>query len=215
MSNTPDSLFRNINPQYFYPTFGDDSTVEEGAPTFGKFYLKMRKEDNYFLWGNVKIGYNDNSLAQVDRGLYGANAHYQTPGMTSFGEKRFMIDGYAAQPGTVGTRDEFLGTGGSLYYLHHQNIITGSDRLRIEVRDKDSGMVTAVKNLTQNLDYTVDYLQGRILLSSPLSPTANDGLLVMSEAALGNPVYLVVRYEYEPSAGDTNSMSLGGRTMCG
>jgi flagellar motor protein MotB len=212
MSNTPDALFRNINPQYFYPTFGDDSTVEEGAPTFGKFYLKMRKEENYFLWGNFKIGYNDNDLAQVDRGLYGANARYQTLGVTSFGEKRFMIDGYAAQPGTVGTRDEFLGTGGSLYYLHHQNIITGSERLRIEVRDKDSGMVTAVKNLTQNLDYTADYLQGRILLSSPLSPTANDGLLVMSEAAFGNPVYLVVRYEYEPSAGDTNSMSLGGRT---
>jgi flagellar motor protein MotB len=211
-TNTPDSLFRNINPQYFYPTYGDDSTVEEGAPTYGKFYLKLKKDDNYGLWGNFKIGYNENDLAQVDRGLYGANAHYQTPGVTSFGEKRFMIDGFAAQPGTVGTRDEFLGTGGSLYYLHHQNILTGSDRLRIEVRDKDSGMVIAVKNLTQNLDYTVDYLQGRILLSAPLSPTASDNLLVMSEAALGNRVYLVARYEYEPSAGDTNSMSLGGRT---
>lgn len=211
-NNTFDSLFRNINPQYFYPTYGDDSTVEEGAPTFGKFYLKMKKDDDYGMWGNFKIGYNENDLAQVDRGLYGANAHYQTPGVTSFGEKRFMMDGFAAQPGTVGTRDEFLGTGGSLYYLHHQNILTGSERLRIEVRDKDSGLVTAVKNLTQNLDYTVDYLQGRILLTGPLSPTANDSLLVMSEAALGNPVYLVVRYEYEPSAGDTNSMSLGGRT---
>jgi flagellar motor protein MotB len=211
-SDTPDSLFRNINPQYFYPTYGDDSTVEEGAPTLGKFYLKMKKDDNYGLWGNFKIGYNDNDLAHVDRGLYGANGHYQTLGTTSFGEKRFMMDGFAAQPGTVGTRDEFLGTGGSLYYLHHQDILTGSERVRIEIRDKDSGMVTAVKNLTPNLDYTVDYLQGRILLSAPLSPTANDNLLVMSEAALGNPVYLVVHYEYEPSAGDTNSMSVGGRT---
>jgi hypothetical protein len=211
-SNTPDSLFRSINPQYFYPTYGDDSTVEEGAPTLGKFYLKMKKDDNYGLWGNFKIGYNDNDLAQVDRGLYGANAHYQTLGTTSFGEKRFMMDGFAAQPGTVGTRDEFLGTGGSLYYLHHQVILTGSERVRIEVRDKDSGMVISVKNLTPALDYTVDYLQGRILLSAPLSPTANDSLIVMPEAAYGNPVYLVVRYEYEPSAGDTNSMSLGGRT---
>ena len=211
-NNTPDSLFRNINPQYFYPTYGDDSTVEEGAPTLGKFYLKMKKDDNYGLWGNFKIGYNDNDLAQVDRGLYGANAHYQTLGMTSFGEKRFMMDGFAAQPGTVGTRDEFLGTGGSLYYLHHQVILTGSERVRIEVRDKDSGMVISVKNLTPSLDYTVDYLQGRILLVAPLSPTANDSLIVMSEATYGNPVYLVVRYEYEPSAGDTNSMSLGGRT---
>jgi hypothetical protein len=211
-ANTPDSLFRSINPQYFYPTYGDDSTVEEGAPTLGKFYFKIKKDDSYGLWGNFKVGYNDNDLAQVDRGLYGANVHYQPLITTSFGEKRFMFDGFAAQPGTVGTREEFLGTGGSLYYLHHQDILNGSERVRIEVRDKDSGIVTSVKNLVPSLDYTVDYLQGRILLSQPLSPTAADNMLVVSATAPGNLVYLVVRYEYEPSAGDTNSMSLGGRT---
>ncbi len=207
-----DSLFRRIDPQYFYPTYGDDSSVEEGAPTLGKFYLKIKKDESYGLWGNFKIGYNENDLAHVDRGLYGANAHYQTLSTTSFGEKRFMIDSFAAQPGTVGTRDEFLGTGGSLYYLRHQDILTGSERVRIEVRDKDSGIVTSVKNLTPTLDYTVDYLQGRILLSQPLSPTASDNLLVTSDTVGGNPVYLVARYEYVPSSGDTNSMSLGGRT---
>ena len=211
-ANSPDSLFRSINPQYFYPTYGDDGTVEEGAPTLGKLYFKMKKDDSYGLWGNFKIGYNDNDLAQVDRGLYGANVHYQPLATTSFGEKRFMMDGFAAQPGTVGTREEFLGTGGSLYYLHHLDVLTGSERLRIEVRDKDSGIVTAVKDLTPNLDYTVDYLQGRILLSQPLSPTASDNMLVTSDTTSGNLVYLVVRYEYEPFAGDTNSMSLGGRT---
>jgi len=209
---SPDALFRRIDPQYYYPTYGDDGSVEEGAPTLGKFYLKMKKNENYGLWGNFKIGYNDNDLAHVDRGLYGANAHYQTLATTSFGEKRFMIDSFAAQPGTVGTRDEFLGTGGSLYFLRHQDILTGSERVRIEVRDKDSGIVTAVKNLTPTLDYTVDYLQGRISLAQPLSPTASDNLLVTSDTVGGNPVYLVARYEYVPSAGDTNSMSLGGRT---
>jgi flagellar motor protein MotB len=209
---SPDSLFRRIDPQYFYPTYGDDGSVEEGAPTLGKFYLKLKKDESYGLWGNFKIGYNDNDLAHIDRGLYGANAHYQTLSTTSFGEKRFMIDGFAAQPGTVGTREEFLGTGGSLYFLRHQDILIGSESVRIEVRDKDSGIVTAVKNLTPTLDYTVDYLQGRILLSQPLSPTASDNLLVSSDTVGGNRVYLVIRYEYTPSSGDTNSMSLGGRT---
>jgi flagellar motor protein MotB len=209
---SPDSLFRSIDPKYYYPTYGDDGTVEEGAPTLGKFYLKLKKDESYGMWGNFKIAYDDNELAHVDRGLYGANVHYQTPSTTSFGEKRFLIDGFAAQPGTVGTRDEFLGTGGSLYYLRHQDILSGSESVRIEVRDKDSGIVTAVKNLTPALDYTVDYLQGRISLSQPLSPTAGDNLLVTSDAGGGNRAYLVVRYEYEPSAGDTNSMSLGGRS---
>jgi len=209
---SPGSLFRRIDPQYFYPTYGDDGSVEDGAPTLGKFYAKLKKDESYGLWGNFKIGYNDNDLAHVDRGLYGANAHYQTLSTTSFGEKRFMIDGFAAQPGTVGTRDEFLGTGGSLYFLRHQDIQTGSERVRIEVRDKDSGIVTAVKNLMPTLDYTVDYLQGRISLSQPLSSLASDNLLVTSDTVGGNPVYLVVRYEYVPGTGDTNSMSLGGHT---
>jgi flagellar motor protein MotB len=212
MDKSPDALFRRVDPQYFYPTYGDDSTVEEGAPTLGKFYMKLKKNESYGLWGNFKIGYTDNDLAHVDRGLYGANAHYQTPSTTSFGEKRFMIDGFAAEPGTVGTRDEFLGTGGSLYFLRHQDILTGSERVRIEVRDKASGIVTSVKNLTPALDYTVDYLQGRISLAQPLSSTASDNLLVASDSVGGNPVYLVVRYEYSPSFGDTNSMTVGGRS---
>ena len=206
------AFFRTIDPKYYYPTYGDDSSLEEGAPTLGKFYVKLKKDESYGMWGNFKVNYGDNDLAHVDRGLYGADLHYQTRSKTSFGEQRFIFDGFAAQPGTVGTREEFLGTGGSLYYLHHQGILTGSESVHIEVRDKDSGNVTAVKNLVPNLDYTVDYLQGRVSLSQPVSPTASDGLVVSGDTLGGNRVYLVVRYEYEPSAGDTNSMSLGGQT---
>ncbi len=32
LSKSPDSLFRRIDPDYHYPTFGDDGTVEEMAP---------------------------------------------------------------------------------------------------------------------------------------------------------------------------------------
>ena len=112
LDKSPQALFRRIDPDYSFPTFGDDGTVVEDAPTSGKFYLKLARKESYGLWGNFKIGYDDNDLARVDRGLYGANVHYQTLPTTSFGEPRFMIDGFSAQPGTVGTRDEFLGTGG-------------------------------------------------------------------------------------------------------
>jgi len=209
---TPDALFRSIDPQYYYPTYGDDGSVEEGAPTLGKFYLKVGKDESYGMWGDFKVAYDDNDLAHVDRGLYGANLHYQTPATTSFGEKRFSVDGFSAQPGTVATREQFLGTGGSLYYLHHQGILTGSESVYIESVDKDSGIVTGVKNLTPSLDYTIDYLQGRVSLQQPLSPTASGTMLVSSGNAAGNLMYLVVRYEYVPSAGDTNSMSLGGES---
>ena len=78
------------------------------------------------------------------------------------------IDGFAAEPGTLASREEFRGTGGSLYFLRNQDILVGSERVRIELRDKDSGLVTGVKNLQPVLDYDIDYLQGRVLLTEPL-----------------------------------------------
>ncbi len=211
LDKSPEALFRRIDPDYHYPTFGDDSTVTEDAPTNGKFYLRLTREENRLLWGNFKIGYTDSYLAHVDRGLYGANLHYQTRKATSFGAQRFLVDGFAAEPGTVPGRDEFRGTGGSLYFLHRQDLLEGSERVRVEVRDKDSGMVLGVKDLTPVLDYDIDYLQGRILLSRPLADTADDNLLVHSDSVSGNPVYLVVRYEFTPGSDDLDTLATGGR----
>lgn len=213
MDKTPDAMFRRINPDYYYPTYGDDSTTEEAAPTLGKFYVKLQNRAHYGLWGNFRIGYTDNSLAHVDRTLYGANLHYEPAATTRFAEKRLTLDGFAAQPGTVAGRDEFRGTGGSLYYLKHQDIMTGSERVRIEVRDKVSGLVVAVKNLVPVQDYTIDYLQGRVLLSSPLSPVASDNLLVVSEASPGNEAHLVVRYEYSTGFEELENLSTGARAQ--
>src|SRR5438067_2474126 len=133
LAKSPDSLFRRIDPDYYYPTFGDDGAVQEMAPTLGKFYVKASNGENYGMWGNFKVGYLNNELAQVDRGLYGANAHYAPKPTTSFGERRLTVDAFAAQPGTMASYEAFRGTGGSLYFLHHQDILTGSERVRIEI----------------------------------------------------------------------------------
>jgi flagellar motor protein MotB len=211
LSKAPDSLFRRIDPSYFYPTYGDDSTVQELAPTLGKFYVKVEHHDDYGLWGNFRINYLDNELAQVDRGLYGANVHWLSDSTTSFGEKRVTIDGFAAQPGTIAGRDEFQGTGGSLYFLHEQDILTGSERVRIELRDKDSGLVTGTVNLQPSIDYEIDYLQGRIVLAEPLSSTAADNLLVRTSGLSGQVAYLVARYEYTPGFQDIHTWTTGGQ----
>ena len=211
MNKTPEALFRRIDPDYYYPTFGDDSTVEEDAPTSGKFYLKYQKDKNYGLWGNFDIAYTDNNLAHVDRGLYGANINYESDDATSFGEKRYSLNMFAAEPGTVAGRDEFLGTGGSLYYLRHQDILSGSERIRIETRDAVSGMVTSVKNLTPGLDYEIDYIQGRIMLSEPVSASVASGSLVNSSDFGGTDVVVVVRYEYTPGFDDFDEVITGGR----
>jgi flagellar motor protein MotB len=211
LDKSPDALFRRINPEYYYPTFGDDGVVAEMAPTLGKFYLKASNGQNYAMWGNFTTGYMGNELAQVDRGLYGGNAHYGSDSTTGFGQRRFSLDGFAAQPGTLSSYEQFLGTGGSLYFLHHQDILTGSERVRVEIRDKDSQIVIGVVNLQPNVDYNIDYLQGRIVLTQPLSSTADDNMLVRSNGLSGNQAYLVVRYEYTPGLDQLNALSAGAQ----
>jgi len=211
MDKSPDAFFRRIDEKYYYPTFGDDSTVEEMAPTMGKFFARVSQDDNYGQWGNFKVGYVNNELAHVDRGLYGANVHYQADTTTDFGERRFTADVFAAEPGTIGSREEFRGTGGSLYFLRRQDLLTGSERIRIELRDKASGIVTGVVNLTPAIDYDIDYLQGRVVLTEPLASTADDNLLVRSGSVSGDEAYLVVRYEYSPGFDSIDALSVGGQ----
>ena len=210
VKKNPETLFRRIDPDYYYPTFGDDGTVTEQAPTSGKFYVRVDQRENRAMWGNFKVGYLDNELVQVDRGLYGGNVHYQTLATTKYGEQRLALDAFGAEPGTVPSREEFRGTEGSLYFLRRQDILVGSERLRVEVRDKDSGLVTGVVNLRPTVDYDIDYLQGRILLNEPLSSTVSDNLLVRSEGLSGDEAWLVVQYEFTPGFDDIDSLASGG-----
>ena len=121
------------------------------------------------------------------------------------------MDGFAAQPGTLPSYEEFRGTGGSIYFLHHQDILTGSERVSIELRDKVSSIVTGVVNLRPNVDYDIDYLQGRLLLSEPLSATASDNLLVRTSGLSGDEAFLVVRYEYTPGFDNLDQVAVGGQ----
>ncbi len=211
LGKSPDSLFRRIDPDYYYPTFGDDGVVKEMAPTLGKLYFKASRGENYGLWGNFNVGYLGNELAHVDRGMYGANAHFGSEASTSFGERRIALDGFAGTPGTMPSYEEFRGTGGSLYFLRHQDVLTGSERVRIEIRDKASLIVKGVVNLRNTLDYDIDYLQGRLLLSQPLSSTAEDNLLVRTSGLSGDEAYLVVRYEYTPGFDKLDEVAVGGQ----
>src|SRR5436309_9814211 len=211
LDKSPDALFRRFDPDYHSPTFGDDGSVEEMAPTLGKFYVKASRGEDYGMWGNFKVDYLGNELAQVDRGLYGANVHYGSQATTSFGERKASVDGFAAEPGTLPSFEELRATGGSLYYLHHQDILTGSERVRIEIRDKDSHIVTGVVNLRPGIDSDIDYLQGRLLLSEPLSSRADDNLLVRTSGLSGDEAFLVTRYEFTPGFGNLDAMAAGGQ----
>ncbi len=208
-SKDPRYLLRNLNPDYYYPVYGDDSTTVDDAPTQGKFFVKLEKGDSHVMWGNFQTSWSGSELTQFSRGLYGAKGRYRSDETTQWGEKRTQIDAFAADPGTLGARDEFRGTGGSLYYLRHQDLTMGAERVWVEIRDRDSGLVLERKQLSAAQDYEVNYIQGRITLREGLSSVATASSLVMASSLSGNPQYLVVTYEYVPGLSAVSNLSTG------
>ncbi len=207
----PRQLLRRLDSDRFYPVYGDDSTLVEDAPTQGRFYVRVEKDDSHIMWGNFATQITGTEFAHLDRGLYGGIADYNSKGATSFGERVTQITAFAADPGTLPAREEHRGTGGSVYFLERQDLSIGSERVRVEVRDKVSGLVVETRNLRPQEDYDVDYIQGRILLSDPLQSTVQDTQIVRDGALSGNDVFLVVRYEYSPSLEDVDGYTVGGR----
>lgn len=210
-SKDPKYLLRSIDPNLYYPVYGDDSTTVDDAPTQGKFFVKLQKGDSHIMWGNFQTSWSGTELMQYSRGLYGAQLRHRSEEATAYGEKRTQIDAFAADPGTLASREEFRGTGGSIYYLRHLDITQGSERVWIEVRDKDSGMVIERRELAPTQDYEVNYLQGRIILQSPLSATGGGAGLIMTSAVGGQPVYLVTTYEFAPGVTAVSNLSTGLR----
>ncbi|MGO9946092.1 MAG: OmpA family protein [Steroidobacteraceae bacterium] len=206
----PEDLLRRIDPDRYYPTYGDDSTTVQDAPTSGKFYVRLEKGDSAVLWGDFKTQLTGTDFIQYARTLYGLDIRYRSQEATALGEKKRSVDAFWADPGTLESRQEFRGTGGSLYYLQNQDISIGSEQLMVEVRDKDSGLVLSVTQLIPAQDYDINYMQGRILLHSALSATANAATVVHSGQLDGDPQYLVATYEYAPDFSNISSLSLGG-----
>jgi outer membrane protein OmpA-like peptidoglycan-associated protein len=210
-SKDPYYLLRRIDPDRYYPVYGDDSTIVDDAPTSGKLYVRLARQDSSVMWGNFQTAWTGTELTQFNRGLYGANAQWNSADVTAAGDKRHSVNVFAAEPGTLPMREEFRGTGGSLYYLHQQDVTQGSERLWIEVRDRDSGLVIERRALVPAQDYDVNYLQGRVTLRTPLSSTGEGSSLFRTSSLGGNPVYLVATYEYVPGLSAVHGNAAGVR----
>lgn len=205
------SLLRRLDPDLSWPVFGDDSTITDDAPTSGKFYVRVQNGDSHVLWGDFQTALTGTDLANYSRSLYGAQLQYRSEEQTSFGEAVARIDAFGANPGTAPARDEFRGTGGSIYFLRRQDVTQGSERVFVEVRDKDSGLVKSRHELQPARDYDLNYLQGRVFLREPLNSTAANSSLVRDGSISGDPVYLVVSYEFSPGLTAPESWVYGAR----
>ncbi len=211
----PRYLLRRLDPDKYYPVYGDDSTTVDDAPTQGKFFVRIEKgqgpDSTQAMWGSFHTSLTGTEFTAFNRALYGGRGRYVSEATTAFGERRGRVEVFAAEPGTLQSREEFRGTGGSLYWLRQQDITRGSERVWIEVRDKDTGLVLSTRQLVPVQDYETNAIQGRILLREPLAATASAATLAQSGNLAGHPQVLVVTYEYAPGVTAAEDLVLGGR----
>ena len=216
LSHETRQLFKYLDPDKFYPMYGDNSTrIDEASNTQGPLYLKAEHRKGYgFLIGNYNTNLTGSELSQYNRSLYGLQMGYKTPMTDTAQAKSTAATLFVASANQMASRDEIRGTGGSLYYLKNKNIREGSEKIMVETRDKVSGLVTGSQILTAYQDYEIDYSGGRIILNKPLHSVGASNSIVSTDLLEGNPVYLAVDYEYEPVQWwDFNREAMGTRIV--
>ncbi len=207
----PQDVFRRLDPDAYYPVYGDDSTTYRDVDTQGRLYVRVDWDKNQALWGNFATGMTNGEYAQYQRSLYGAALSWRSRSTTDLGEAKTQLRAFGSEQQTAPGHSEFIGTGGSLYYLRHTDILPGSDQVVLEVRDPLTGRVETRRNLIRDIDYDVDELQGRIILTRPLSQISGDNVPTLTRDAPldGFQNILIADYEYIPTGFSADRLAAG------
>lgn len=209
----PQDLFRRLDPDRYYSTYGDDGTVYRDVNSQGKFYMRVNWDKSELLWGNYSTQFTNNDLTQYQRGLYGGALRYNSPASTQWGQSKLQVAAFGSDAQTVYSHNEFVATGASVYYLKHTDVLAGSEQIAVELRDVTTGLTEQTITLRPDVDYEIDYLQGRIILKRPISQLVLDkDIGVIRDVPQGNlQNVLLIDYEYIPSGLQADNITAGGR----
>ena len=209
----PQDIFRRLDPDAYYPVYGDDSSTYRDVDTQGRLYVRVDWDKNQAVFGNFDTGITGTEYGQYSRALYGGALSWRSRDTTTLGEPATQVRAFASKAQTAPGHSEFIGTGGSLYYLKHTDVLPGSDRVLLEVRDHTTGRVEERIALTRGADYEIDEFQGRLLLTRPLAQVTRENIpTITRDTPLdGFDQVLLVDYEYLPTGIDADELSTGFR----
>jgi len=194
------ALFKNLNENDYYPVYGDSSTRDYDAQnSLDSFYVIVEMDRSFARWGSFQTEFNDVELATYNRSLSGLKTHFETLATTPYGDAVRGVTAFWSEAGHRADHNEFLATGGTLYYLRNRRIMEGSEKVRVVVRDKIQDIEVSSRDLVEGQDYEIDYGEGRILLTRPLSAVSSSDTIISLDILDGNPQYLVVDYEFQPT----------------
>lgn len=162
-----------------YPIYGDESRGGFDAQSRDKLYIRLEHGRSKLLYGDFHTGFNDTTLARYTRTFTGLKADLITD--------RLRVTSFIAESDQVQGVDAIAARGISGYYfLTHNQVVSGSERITLETRDRERpGQTLTREPQTRGTDYEMDYETGAVLFKSPI-PSHDENM---------NPIYISVTYE--------------------
>jgi hypothetical protein len=179
--------FQELDPDYLYSIYGDNSMLFYDIQTNRNLFIKLEKNQTYGLFGDYNTELTGQEFISYNRTLNGLKFDHRdrTSHITAFGS---LTDRRA-------TQIELRGQGLSGYYnLGYTDITPGSEKIRIETRDRfHSEVLLKTEYRYRFSDYDIDYTQGTVFFKQPVPAVDN----------YGNPVFIMVSFEAKTGAAST------------
>jgi uncharacterized repeat protein (TIGR01451 family) len=178
-----DMLFRRIEPEKYYPIYGDASELRFNAASRSGTYLRLDNRRYWAMLGDFQTELRETEFTRYHRSFNGLQ-----------GESRFDRIGaraFVTRTDQVTYQEEMAAEGTSgFYFLSHYPLIENSEKIRIEVRDRyRPERILRVDNKQTGRDYDINYMDGSILFKEPV-PATDENF---------NPVTIVASYECKNS----------------
>jgi hypothetical protein len=187
-------LLRDIQPEEFYPVYGDASLRGFDARSAERLYVRVDKDRSYLLYGDFQTGDSISTQTGVD---FGARASQRTLGTYNrtatglgwhFETGRVRGNVFAIEDSLRQVIEELPSHGSGPYGLRNNAVLEGSERVEVVVRDRNQpSRIVSVRPLARLVDYSFEPFSGRILLNSFL-PSFDSDL---------NPMSLRITYELD------------------
>ena len=181
--DTQERLFRDIQPDEFYPIYGDSGVRGYDAQSTSKLYVRVDHQRSYLLWGDFTTASTSEArkLSNYTRSLTGVREHYEN--------SRVSVNAFASRDTTRQVVEELRANGTSgPFQLGTQGALINSETVEIVTRDRNQpALVLSTVPQSRFSDYEIEVLTGRILFKAPV-PSVDRNL---------NPVFVRVTYEVD------------------
>lgn len=176
-------LFRDLDPDAYFPVYGDSSSRGYDAQSTGRLYVRVDKDRSFFLLGDFNTAADApvRQLGDYNRSFNGVRVGHETA--------KFKGGLWASDDSTKQVIREIPanGTSGPFNFQAGAGLLD-SEVVEVLVRDRNqTSVILSTTRLARNVDYEFEPFTGRLLLRRPLS----------SVDANFNPQSLRITYETE------------------